>query len=249
MTASIEQIARDLLIRIDQVEQSNETDAFKGVVQEKLIEEALRQACGQQPLQELVKETERLGLYPWQQPAVADGWENIKINGMSARDHIFVFTNDNKTADMIIERIKQAIAANHAQVAQGYKLVPIEPTTEMAFAGIGAASECLDENIKLMPGRDRTVLQAKHLYKAMIASVPTPPVQQPAPTGWRPLREVRKKCEVFWLWTKAFGATIAWFDGENLETQVDGGWAYHPEYLAQPIKVPAAPHPVRGGEQ
>src|ERR1700677_5137146 len=57
----------------------------------------------------------------------------------------------------------------------GWQIVPIEPTTEMAFAAHGPFFACFDsEKVKLMPNRDRRVLALKAAYKAMLASAPKP---------------------------------------------------------------------------
>lgn len=129
---------------------------------------------------------------------------------------------------------RQACGQQQA-VPEGYKLVPIEPTTEML-----KALACLT----VLDNED--MLFGLSTYAAMLAAVPTPPVQQ-APTGWRDISSAPKHGII--LVTNGNGTwPCKWDDDRHgfYELGRENGPAIGGATHWQPL--PAA-HPVRGGEQ
>lgn len=170
-TPTIEQIARDLADGIVKFTLYGQSLHRNDILPD--IREALRQACGQQP-------------------AVADGYVEETPITNARRNYFYEIAawlekTQNRRWAADVRRLANTLAqtggdnytmgfrTGRAQVTgkapDGYKLVPIEPTEKMLKAL--ACLTVLDNEDKLF---------GLSTYAAMLAVVPTPPVQQLAPT-------------------------------------------------------------------
>lgn len=57
-------------------------------------------------------------------------------------------------------------------ISNGYKLVPVEPTTEMVLAGLKALGGCVGSCGEASPPEHSDILDA---FSGMLAAAPTPP--------------------------------------------------------------------------
>ncbi|UGQ44940.1 hypothetical protein [Massilia endophytica] len=112
-------------------------------------------------------------------------------------------------------------------VAEGWKLVPVEPTEDMVIRGFESRPDPVFQPehwdaYEQMSGCQQSAFAARLCYAAMLAAAPPAPVQ-PAVQGWMPIETASKDC-VFRDGGHQYGPHILLSDGWSV---VRGRWWEH----------------------